>query len=66
MYVTKWFVLFLFNQNEGTGFKSKLGYGSGYFHIKLKLPFSHSPGVVTTYYVRFFIIIILFSIQFFL
>ncbi|KAE8653589.1 hypothetical protein Csa_007107 [Cucumis sativus] len=37
---------------SGTGFKSKIGYGSGHFHIKLKLPSRHSPGVVTTYYLH--------------
>ncbi|KAM1044368.1 hypothetical protein ACFX2A_036320 [Malus domestica] len=38
------------NQTTGSGFNSKNGYGSGFFEMKLKLPSSHSPGVVTTFY----------------
>ncbi|KAL5862108.1 hypothetical protein ACOSQ3_003393 [Xanthoceras sorbifolium] len=36
--------------SSGAGFGSKLGYGSGFFQMKIKLPTQHSPGVVTTFY----------------
>ncbi|KAK9992825.1 hypothetical protein SO802_022528, partial [Lithocarpus litseifolius] len=32
------------------GFASKLGYASGFFHLRMKLPDKDSAGVVTTFY----------------
>ncbi|KAF5930580.1 hypothetical protein HYC85_031453 [Camellia sinensis] len=35
----------------GSGFGSKLSYGSGFFHMRTKLPDKDSAGVVTAFYV---------------
>ncbi|KAG8371732.1 hypothetical protein BUALT_Bualt13G0118700 [Buddleja alternifolia] len=35
---------------SGAGFGSKLSYGSGFFHMKIKLPNKDSAGVVTAFY----------------
>ncbi|KAL2540752.1 Xyloglucan endotransglucosylase/hydrolase protein 2 [Abeliophyllum distichum] len=35
---------------SGAGFGSKLSYGSGFFHLRIKLPGKDSAGVVTAYY----------------
>ena len=35
----------------GAGFASKQSYGSGFFHMRIKLPPKDSAGVVTAYYV---------------
>ncbi|XP_073290626.1 xyloglucan endotransglucosylase/hydrolase protein 2-like [Primulina huaijiensis] len=35
---------------SGAGFGSKLSYGSGFFHMKIKLPGKNSAGVVTAFY----------------
>ncbi|KAK2990058.1 hypothetical protein RJ640_025421 [Escallonia rubra] len=34
----------------GSGFGSKLSYGSGFFHLRIKLPDKDSAGVVTAFY----------------
>ncbi|KAL2557059.1 Xyloglucan endotransglucosylase/hydrolase protein 2 [Forsythia ovata] len=34
----------------GAGFGSKLSYGSGFFHLRIKLPEKDSAGVITAYY----------------
>ncbi|KAL6555651.1 Xyloglucan endotransglucosylase/hydrolase protein 2 [Orobanche hederae] len=36
--------------NSGAGFGSKLNYGSGFFHMRMKLPKKDSAGVVTAFY----------------
>ena len=36
----------------GAGFRSKFMYGSGFFHMRMKLPSGYTAGVVTTFYVR--------------
>ncbi|XP_057781040.1 xyloglucan endotransglucosylase/hydrolase protein 3-like isoform X1 [Salvia miltiorrhiza] len=36
--------------NSGAGFGSKLNYGSGFFHMRIKLPNKDSAGVVTAFY----------------
>ncbi|KAM3731602.1 hypothetical protein ACB098_12G176400 [Castanea mollissima] len=36
--------------SSGAGFASKLGYASGLFHLRMKLPDKDSAGVVTTFY----------------
>jgi len=38
----------------GSGFASKLTYGSGLFHMRIKVPGRDSAGVVTAYYVSSF------------
>ncbi|KAJ4728787.1 Xyloglucan endotransglucosylase/hydrolase [Melia azedarach] len=38
------------DRKSGSGFESKLRYGSGFFHIRMKLPAKNSTGVVTTFY----------------
>jgi hypothetical protein len=35
----------------GAGFRSKSTYGSGFFHMRMKLPSGYTAGVVTTFYV---------------
>ncbi|XP_054782811.1 xyloglucan endotransglucosylase/hydrolase protein 2-like [Prosopis cineraria] len=35
---------------SGSGFGSKMNYGSGFFHLKIKVPDRDSAGVVTAYY----------------
>ncbi|XP_059625210.1 xyloglucan endotransglucosylase/hydrolase protein 2-like [Cornus florida] len=35
---------------SGAGFGSKLSYGSGFFHLRIKLPDKDSAGVVTAFY----------------
>ena len=35
----------------GAGFRSKSMYGSGFFHMRMKLPSGYTAGVVTTFYV---------------
>ncbi|XP_066374829.1 xyloglucan endotransglucosylase/hydrolase protein 3-like [Miscanthus floridulus] len=35
---------------RGGGFKSKSTYGSGFFHLRMKLPSGYTAGVVTTFY----------------
>jgi hypothetical protein len=42
--------------HEGAGFESKLHYGSGSFHMRIKLPDKNSIGVVTAFYVRFYLL----------
>jgi len=36
----------------GSGFGSKMAYGSGFFHMRIKVPNRNSAGVVTAYYVN--------------
>ncbi|XP_020587578.1 xyloglucan endotransglucosylase/hydrolase protein 2-like [Phalaenopsis equestris] len=43
-------VLLSMDQTTGSGFGSKLKYGSGYFHMRIKLPAKNSSGVVTAFY----------------
>ncbi|WCJ38039.1 Xyloglucan endotransglucosylase/hydrolase [Euphorbia peplus] len=38
------------DNTSGAGFESRLGYGSGYFHMKIKIPKKDSAGVVTAFY----------------
>ncbi|XP_073010416.1 xyloglucan endotransglucosylase/hydrolase protein 2-like [Typha latifolia] len=38
------------DKSSGAGFSSKLVYGSGLFHLKIKLPNKDSAGVVTAFY----------------
>lgn len=37
--------------HAGAGFRSKLMYGSGFFHMRIKVPAGYTAGVVTAYYV---------------
>lgn len=43
-------VLLSMDKTSGAGFGSKLRYGSGSFHLKIKLPGNNSAGIVTAYY----------------
>ncbi|XP_050208060.1 xyloglucan endotransglucosylase/hydrolase protein 2-like [Mercurialis annua] len=38
------------DNTSGAGFESKLGFGSGFFNLRIKLPPKDSAGVVTAYY----------------
>ncbi|KAJ3691016.1 hypothetical protein LUZ61_020180 [Rhynchospora tenuis] len=38
------------DQSSGAGFSSRSSYGSGFFHMKIKLPDKNSAGIVTAYY----------------
>ncbi|XP_058199798.1 xyloglucan endotransglucosylase/hydrolase protein 2-like [Rhododendron vialii] len=38
------------DKSSGSGFASKQSYGSGFFHMRIKLPDKDSAGVVTAYY----------------
>ncbi|PWZ06944.1 hypothetical protein Zm00014a_024864 [Zea mays] len=38
------------DQSSGAGFRSKSTYGSGFFHMRMKLPSGYTAGVVTTFY----------------
>ncbi|XP_047042495.1 putative xyloglucan endotransglucosylase/hydrolase protein 1 [Lolium rigidum] len=38
------------DRNSGAGFGSKLSYGSGFFHMRIKIPGGYTAGVVTAYY----------------
>ncbi|KAL3517812.1 hypothetical protein ACH5RR_020401 [Cinchona calisaya] len=38
--------------DSGAGFGSKVKYGSGFFHMRIKVPGRNSAGVVTTFYLR--------------
>ncbi|KAL7172772.1 hypothetical protein ACSBR2_032279 [Camellia fascicularis] len=38
------------DSSSGSGFGSKLSYGSGFFHMRIKLPDKDSAGVVTAFY----------------
>ncbi|MED6152366.1 hypothetical protein PIB30_091310, partial [Stylosanthes scabra] len=38
------------DNSSGSGFGSKMNYGSGFFHLRIKVPGSDSAGVVTAYY----------------
>ncbi|KAK8650785.1 hypothetical protein V6N13_140411 [Hibiscus sabdariffa] len=38
--------------SSGSGFRSKLRYGTGFFSLRIKLPDKDSAGVVTAYYVN--------------
>ncbi|TVU11890.1 hypothetical protein EJB05_45500, partial [Eragrostis curvula] len=38
------------DQSSGAGFRSKSMYGSGFFHMRMKLPAGYTAGVVTTFY----------------
>jgi len=42
----------------GAGFESKVHYGSGFFHTMIKLPDKNSIGVVTAFYVRFYVLLL--------
>ncbi|KAL8064632.1 hypothetical protein ABFX02_01G103500 [Erythranthe guttata] len=39
-----------FDRSSGAGFRSKSDYGSGLFHIKMKLPSNKSGGIVPNFY----------------
>ncbi|KAF0903189.1 hypothetical protein E2562_025764 [Oryza meyeriana var. granulata] len=38
------------DKSSGAGFRSKLMYGSGFFHMRIKVPAGYTAGVVTAYY----------------
>ncbi|CAO1947492.1 unnamed protein product [Urochloa humidicola] len=38
------------DQSSGAGFRSKSVYGSGFFHMRMKVPSGYTAGVVTTFY----------------
>ncbi|XBI25884.1 hypothetical protein VPH35_050721 [Triticum aestivum] len=38
------------DRNSGAGFRSKMMYGSGLFHMRIKLPAKYTTGVVTAFY----------------
>ncbi|KAL5224009.1 hypothetical protein ABZP36_010648 [Zizania latifolia] len=38
------------DRSSGAGFSSKSMYGSGFFHMRIKLPAGYTAGVVTAYY----------------
>ncbi|KAL6876316.1 hypothetical protein ACP4OV_012888 [Aristida adscensionis] len=38
------------DQSTGAGFRSKSEYGSGFFHLRFKIPSGYTAGVVTTFY----------------
>ncbi|PKA48843.1 Xyloglucan endotransglucosylase/hydrolase protein 2 [Apostasia shenzhenica] len=40
------------NNSSGSGFGSKLYYGSGFFHLNIKVPGRNSAGVVTAFYLH--------------
>ncbi|KAL0422056.1 UNVERIFIED_CONTAM: Xyloglucan endotransglucosylase/hydrolase protein 2 [Sesamum latifolium] len=40
------------DKRSGAGFYSKLSYGSGFFHLRIKLPNKDSAGVITAFYLR--------------
>ncbi|KAM3234253.1 xyloglucan endotransglucosylase/hydrolase protein 2 [Capsicum annuum] len=40
------------DNSSGSGFGSKMNYGSGYFHMKIKLPNRDSAGVVVAFYLH--------------
>ena len=39
------------DKNSGAGFGSKLSYGSGFFHMRIKVPGGYTAGIVTAFYV---------------
>nr|XP_016464024.1 PREDICTED: xyloglucan endotransglucosylase/hydrolase protein 2-like [Nicotiana tabacum] len=40
------------DKTSGSGFGSKVNYGSGFFHMRIQLPDKDSAGVVTAFYLR--------------
>ncbi|XP_077233941.1 xyloglucan endotransglucosylase/hydrolase protein 3-like [Tasmannia lanceolata] len=40
------------DKSSGAGFGSKLSYGSGFFHMNMKIPDKDSAGVITSFYLR--------------
>ncbi|KAL8521710.1 hypothetical protein ACS0TY_012013 [Phlomoides rotata] len=42
----------LMDRSNGAGFESKLQYGSGLFHIRMKIPERKTGGIVTTFYLN--------------
>ncbi|KAL2236870.1 xyloglucan endotransglucosylase/hydrolase protein 3-like [Sesamum indicum] len=38
------------DQSSGAGFRSKLDYGSGLFHIRMKIPNKRTGGILTSFY----------------
>ncbi|XP_020154161.1 xyloglucan endotransglucosylase/hydrolase protein 2-like [Aegilops tauschii subsp. strangulata] len=43
-------VSLIMDRNSGAGFRSKMMYGSGLFHMRIKLPAGYTAGVVTAFY----------------
>ncbi|PIN03077.1 Xyloglucan:xyloglucosyl transferase [Handroanthus impetiginosus] len=43
-------VQLMMDKSSGAGFRSKLEYGSGLFHIRMKIPDKKTGGIVTTFY----------------
>ncbi|KAG0470363.1 hypothetical protein HPP92_017063 [Vanilla planifolia] len=43
-------VVLSMDNTSGSGFSSKLKYGSGFFHVKARIPGRNSAGVVTAFY----------------
>ncbi|XP_022880932.1 xyloglucan endotransglucosylase/hydrolase protein 2-like [Olea europaea var. sylvestris] len=43
-------VQLLMDRSSGAGFRSKLDYGSGLFHIRMKIPDKKTGGIVTSFY----------------
>ncbi|CAL5047953.1 unnamed protein product [Urochloa decumbens] len=40
----------ILDRSSGAGFRSKSAYGSGLFHMRMKIPSGYTAGVVTTFY----------------
>lgn len=53
VYSISFYVIMLITsvRKTGAGFGSKLNYGSGFIHMRIKLPNKDSAGVVTAFYV---------------
>ncbi|KAF7028556.1 hypothetical protein CFC21_040457 [Triticum aestivum] len=43
-------VSLIMDRNSGAGFSSKMMYGSGLFHMRIKIPAGYTAGVVTAFY----------------
>ena len=41
------------DKSSGAGFGSKSSYGSGFFHMRIKVPGGYTAGVVTAFYVSY-------------
>ncbi|XP_074354863.1 xyloglucan endotransglucosylase/hydrolase protein 3-like [Apium graveolens] len=43
-------VQLLLDQSSGSGFRSKLDYGSGRFGLRMKLPYANTSGIIISFY----------------